>query len=82
MTFPRSADSVLFPPFDTCPACRVTGLQPLAAGDQALFLCPLCHRYWHIDLGWIHEVRPAARAGRERGDLGDEPAADPGNRAN
>ncbi len=61
MKLPNGANSALFPPFDTCPACRATGLRPIAAGDQVIFSCPRCHRYWHIDLGWVHQVRPAAR---------------------
>lgn len=60
MKFPDSASSALFPPFDTCPACRATGLQPVAAGDQVIFSCSRCQCYWHIDLGWVHQVRPAA----------------------
>jgi len=57
---PRSA---LFPPFDTCPGCAATGLRAQAAGDQAIFACPACHSYWHIDLGWIHRVAgPDSRA--------------------
>ena len=60
MMFPDSASSALFPPFDTCPACRATGLQPVAAGDQVIFSCSRCQCYWHIDLGWVHQVRPAA----------------------
>jgi hypothetical protein len=42
MKFPDSASSALFPPFDTCPACRATGLQPVAAGDQVIFSCSRC----------------------------------------
>jgi hypothetical protein len=59
MTRQHAARSVLFPPFDTCPGCRATGLRAQAAGDQAIFSCQACHSYWHADLGWIHRVDPA-----------------------
>jgi hypothetical protein len=53
------AESVFFPPFDTCPGCGAVGLTVLAAGDQARFSCPACQSCWHVDLGWVHRVEPA-----------------------
>ncbi len=58
MTSSDTADSVFFPPFDTCPGCRAAGLTVTAAGDQARFCCPACRACWHVDLGWVHQVEP------------------------
>jgi hypothetical protein len=54
------AESVFFPPFDTCPGCRSQGLQAISAGDQVNFFCPVCYCRWHVDLGWVHRVDHAA----------------------
>lgn len=61
-----TARSVLFPPLDSCPGCRATGLQAQPAGDQTIFSCPACRSYWHVDLGWIHRVEPAKIPSRLR----------------
>lgn len=63
MTDPDSAESVFFPPFDTCLGCRSRGLQAIAAGERVNFFCPACHCCWHVDLGWVHRVDPAACPG-------------------
>ena len=62
MTNPDIAESVFFPPFDTCPGCRAAGLTVTAAGDQARFFCPACSSWWHVDLGWVHRVWPDEQA--------------------
>jgi hypothetical protein len=62
MTCNEIGESALFPPFDTCPGCRGRGLRVMAVLDQANFFCPACRSCWHVDLGWVHRVTPAACA--------------------
>lgn len=64
MTHRETVQSVFFAPLGSCPGCGAAGLMPQQAGDQAIFYCPGCRSYWHVDLGWMHRVEPAKRPGR------------------
>lgn len=50
-------------PLDVCPACGGLELHPVYDGELMNFLCPLCLSCWHVELGFIHKVRPESCPG-------------------
>jgi hypothetical protein len=60
-TAPRAAEnpgSLAWTPLDACPACGATELHPVYDGELLNFLCSLCLSCWHVELGFIHRIRP------------------------
>ena len=45
-------------PLDACPACGGVELHPVYDGEMMNFLCPLCVSCWHVELGFVHRIRP------------------------
>jgi hypothetical protein len=45
-------------PLDACPACGATELHPVYDGELMNFFCPLCISCWHVELGFVHRIRP------------------------
>ena len=46
------------PLLDACPACGATELHPVYDGELLNYLCPLCISCWHVELGFLHRIRP------------------------
>ncbi len=46
-----------------CPKCFSTAIDPVVDGDEVNFLCRVCGRCWHIELGYVHRVDPRTCGG-------------------
>jgi len=47
-------------PLGHCPACGSARLVPVVEADveEVHFFCDECGRCWHVELGYVHRVRP------------------------
>ena len=54
-------------PLAHCPTCSSPDLEPIVAleAEQVHFLCNACGRCWHVELGYVHRVRPVTCHGCE-----------------
>lgn len=50
------ADSVLFPPFATCPECA-GDIRGGTVSDLTVLICRACGVVWHVELGMIYRVK-------------------------
>ena len=61
MTSLESSVSLL----DACPGCGAGMLYTVSDGQTTNFLCRICSRCWHVELGGVRRVEPATCPGCE-----------------
>ena len=49
-------------PLEHCPGCGSDQLDPIVALEieDVHFLCAVCSRCWHVELGYVHRVAPTS----------------------
>jgi transposase-like protein len=52
-------------PLAHCPVCGSENLDPVVENERQTvhFLCRDCSRCWHVELGYVHRMTPAACLG-------------------
>ena len=62
---PEVDDHPISRPLAHCPACGSNRLDPVVENERQTvhLLCRDCSRCWHVELGYVHRVTPAACLG-------------------
>ena len=62
MSGPELQQSKLRRPLARCPVCASANLEPVVEldVDDVHFLCADCNRCWHVELGFVQRLSPAA----------------------